>query len=252
MAKNSFSRIEALAKELVEGSFRRLFGSELEPQDLARRIAAAMAASLRSGQLANRYVVAFHPNDYATVMARHPQLADDLAQMVMEIAWQADLTVVEVPMIAFEASMAVPPRRVRVRGEVVDLPDAYQTDAGLTQLLNGDSQAALAADIADQKAYLLVDNRQRFIIQDPVVTIGRRTDNDLVLDSAFVSRRHAQIRFRMGAFVLYDVANRNSTLVNGRVVTEHVLQSGDMISLSDRTLIFEQDGPRPSSPSPSQ
>jgi pSer/pThr/pTyr-binding forkhead associated (FHA) protein len=72
----------------------------------------------------------------------------------------------------------------------------------------------------------------------PLVSIGRRIDNDIVLDSSAVSRHHAQIRWRYGRFVLYDVGGRGSTAVNGQSVTEYVLQAGDVIALSNVSIIY--------------
>ena len=72
----------------------------------------------------------------------------------------------------------------------------------------------------------------------PLTTMGRRTENDVVLDLPSVSRQHAQIRWRLGRFVLYDVSSRGRTLVNGHPISEHVLRPGDVIALSDALLVY--------------
>lgn len=68
--------------------------------------------------------------------------------------------------------------------------------------------------------------------------IGRRMDNDIVIDSPSISRQHAQIRWRQRYFVLYDVSRRGQTAVNGRPAREHILRSGDVIALSDVMLVY--------------
>lgn len=84
------------------------------------------------------------------------------------------------------------------------------------------------------------------------MTIGRRIDNDIVIESPSISRRHAQIRWRYGRFVIYDLGSRGGTKVNGERVTESVLHNGDVISLSQVPLIYgeglsedERERPRP-------
>jgi pSer/pThr/pTyr-binding forkhead associated (FHA) protein len=89
-------------------------------------------------------------------------------------------------------------------------------------------------------------------LERPFLSIGRRTENDLVLDSPTVSRRHAQLRWRYGRFVLYDLSGRpGRTLVNSQPVSEYALQSGDVITLANVKLIYgegdDQHPPRKNS-----
>ena len=82
----------------------------------------------------------------------------------------------------------------------------------------------------------------------PVVTIGRALDNDIVLDDTRISRHHAQLRVRQGNYVLYDTGSSGGTLVNGDVVSEVMLQGGDVISLAGVQIIFGEDSPAPAQP----
>ena len=68
--------------------------------------------------------------------------------------------------------------------------------------------------------------------------IGRRVDNDIVLDLPSISRQHAQIRWRQRYFVLYDVSSHGRTYVNGSQIQEHILRPGDVIALSDLFLVY--------------
>jgi pSer/pThr/pTyr-binding forkhead associated (FHA) protein len=107
-----------------------------------------------------------------------------------------------------------------------------------TQAFGPADQDAALRDLLARDAFLVIGGERTIPIKEPIITIGRRVDNDIVLDSVYVSRRHAQIRWRFGHFVLYDVSNRGRTQVNGEAVSECVLRSGDLIMLSDIVLIF--------------
>jgi hypothetical protein len=78
------------------------------------------------------------------------------------------------------------------------------------------------------------------------VTLGRRPDNDLVVDEASVSRRHALILETSGGFVLRDLNTMNGTFVNrGKMGDdEKKLEHGDRIRLaaSEVTFIFRHEG----------
>jgi pSer/pThr/pTyr-binding forkhead associated (FHA) protein len=95
--------------------------------------------------------------------------------------------------------------------------------------------------------FLIVDGRRHVPLTQPVLTIGRRLDNQIILDDTRVSRVHAQIRQRYGRWVLYDLGSRGGTQVNGEPIVEYVLRPGDVISLAGMTLIYGEDE-RPAEP----
>ncbi len=83
----------------------------------------------------------------------------------------------------------------------------------------------------------------RFAIAKPVVTIGRSKRNDLVLADQWLSRNHAEIRLENGTYYIQDLNSRNGTMVNGVRITDKVaLHAGDVITLGDQTLTFDQEG----------
>src|SRR3989442_2317187 len=64
-----------------------------------------------------------------------------------------------------------------------------------------------------------------------IFTIGRRRTADLCVESADVSRDHAQIAHVDGRFVISDCGSRFGTFVNGEPVTERSIAHGDRIRL---------------------
>jgi serine phosphatase RsbU (regulator of sigma subunit) len=62
-------------------------------------------------------------------------------------------------------------------------------------------------------------------------TIGRRETNDLRLGGSEVSREHAEITNSAGRYLLRDKESRYGTFVNGELVTECELRSGDKVRL---------------------
>lgn len=76
-----------------------------------------------------------------------------------------------------------------------------------------------------------------------VINIGRRPDNDLVIDDARISRVHAQLRALHQHYVVFDLGSSGGTRVNGEPVNQHVLSPGDVISLAGLPLVYGQDLP---------
>ena len=67
-------------------------------------------------------------------------------------------------------------------------------------------------------------------IDKQVLTIGRRSENDLRLVGSDVSRDHAEIALADGNHVLRDRGSRYGTFVNGEQISaERPLRHGDRI-----------------------
>lgn len=96
-----------------------------------------------------------------------------------------------------------------------------------------------------ENAFLIVEGVKVYPLSQTVVNIGRRLDNQLVIDDPRVSRNHAQLRAIKGRFVVFDLNSTGGTFVNGQRASQSVLYPGDVISLAGVTLIFGQDNPPP-------
>lgn len=100
-------------------------------------------------------------------------------------------------------------------------------------------------DNIPDNAFLIVEGVKVHALNEPVVNIGRRLENQLVIDDPRVSRNHAQLRAIKGRFVLFDLNSTGGTFVNGQRTSQTVLYPGDVISLAGVALIFGQDNPPP-------
>lgn len=79
---------------------------------------------------------------------------------------------------------------------------------------------------------------KRFALHDGSVRIGRGAENDIVLLSDSVSRRHACISTRAGAYYITDTRSTNGTYVNDELIEEVPLERGDQIKIGDTIMKF--------------
>ncbi len=83
--------------------------------------------------------------------------------------------------------------------------------------------------------------RDRIIVWDTEdLTVGRAKDNDLTLDDAEVSRRHAIFSRENASFVVKDLNTSNGTFVNGHEVRTHTLDSEDVIKVGEVEMTYYQ------------
>lgn len=88
-------------------------------------------------------------------------------------------------------------------------------------------------------------------LSEASVCIGRHPDCELNLRMDDVSRRHAEMRFQDGKYVLGDLGSTNGTFVGGEPVGEgRVLQPGDHIEVGETSITFCEIGGASAFPPP--
>jgi pSer/pThr/pTyr-binding forkhead associated (FHA) protein len=77
------------------------------------------------------------------------------------------------------------------------------------------------------------------------ITIGRRTDNQVILDGDNISRNHVAIERRQGKYFVCDLGSANGTYLNEERIDDSVeLTEGDRLRIGNYTLavsFHEQD-----------
>lgn len=76
-------------------------------------------------------------------------------------------------------------------------------------------------------------------LDKPRFTIGRKPDNDLVIDDPAVSGHHALIFSEEGAFFIEDLGSTNGTFVNDTKIQKEKLKTSDCIVVGRHVLIYQ-------------
>jgi hypothetical protein len=73
------------------------------------------------------------------------------------------------------------------------------------------------------------------------ISVGRDPSNDIVINDAEVSRKHAQLIFQEGSYIMEDLGSTNGTYINGqRLMGPYQLRHGDLILLGENiSMAFE-------------
>jgi hypothetical protein len=78
----------------------------------------------------------------------------------------------------------------------------------------------------------------RYPITKPAIRLGRKSDNDIVLQNDTVSGYHADIYLNGSQFMISDLDSANQVYVGGRRVEKAFLQDGDIIELGEARFRF--------------
>ena len=79
---------------------------------------------------------------------------------------------------------------------------------------------------------------EHFVPQGERTTIGRSPDCDIFLDDVTVSRKHAVLVHKDGAFFVEDQGSLNGTFLNRRRIESGRLENGDELQIGKYKLSF--------------
>ena len=92
---------------------------------------------------------------------------------------------------------------------------------------------------------------ESFVLDRPVLTIGRDSESDIVINDTSISRRHVEILCRSNGIYVQDLASRNGTRVNDEPLHElHLLEPGDIIYVGSIRLEYTLVEPQRTTPLP--
>ena len=244
---NPLESLERQLEALVERAIPRLLGSRLSTTVIAGQLARTMDDGVRwdergKGFAPDQYALTLHPEDVETLLSQAPELREELARGLSEAARDHGFLLAAEP----EVTLAADPTLARWDVRVVAWHRARPLE--FTQGMPRESRTEPGRVPAG--AFLIIDGGKHFPLDRPVVNIGRRLDNQIILEDPHVSRTHAQLRVREGRFVLFDLGSTSGTQVNGRRSKQHVLRPGDVIAIAGSNMVYGEDpgGPPDSTP----
>lgn len=254
-----FRRIEESLETTFERGFRRASKSQLQPVELARKLAREMdlnkTISVAKVYVPNEYTVFLSAADYEGFRSYEATLVHELEAYLEAHARGSGFSLVTSPtvllttdrdlrsgefgigcrmvdappeaVIGDDAVGAVPTPVVPVPAPVVS-PNPAMAGVSGTQVIS--AADADASGLRPETMTLIVDGT-RTPLTKRVTTLGRSRERDIVIADPNVSREHCEIRHVGYDYFLIDQNSTNGVSVNGRPVTRHALADGDVITM---------------------
>jgi hypothetical protein len=246
---------------LVEGTFGRVFRSEVRPVELARKLAKEMdehrTVSVSRTYVPNEYVIWLSPQDRERYEGVEQSVIDELGAYLLEHARRERLALVSKPQIEFRTDDRLALGEFGIQARLIEphgaggsaspeAPAARPADMGHTMVYSTSTrhQDALqdvgsGAGTGRRRAVVVV-NGKRLLVPPQGALIGRSREADIVIDDSNVSRRHAELSPGGTGWRIQDLGSTNGVRVNGRQVDgPHPLESGDRIELGTVSITFE-------------
>jgi hypothetical protein len=251
--------IEQRLERVFEGVFGRAFRTNVQPVELARKLAKEMdehrSTSVTRVYVPNEYTIYLSPGDREQFEGYENSLVSELEEYLSEHAARENYALLTPPRIMFETDddlgvgefgiatrMAQYGRGADAGEEVPELPAATP---GATMVYKPRTQPTEAASLeelgVEREIAVLTWRGGRSVLDKKRSILGRSRDVDVQIEDPNVSRRHAEIVQEGSVYWLVDLGSTNGTEVNGRRVQRARLDDGSSFTVGETTVTFSTE-----------
>ncbi|MEV4431968.1 DUF3662 and FHA domain-containing protein [Streptomyces sp. NPDC049555] len=263
-------RFEQRLEGLVNGTFAKVFKSEVQPVEIAGALQRecdnnATIWNRDRTVVPNDFIVELSAPDFERLSPYSGQLGDELSGMVHDYAKQQRYTFMGPIKVHLEKADDLDTGLYRVRSRTLAASESQEPHgrppAGRAAGGGYPPQPAGAppmpatpppgvrplprtgpgpsAGAGGQTRRWIEINGTRHQISRPTLVLGRSTEADVRIDDPGVSRRHCEIRVGTPA-TIQDLGSTNGIVVDGQHTTRATLRDGSRIVVGSTTIVYRQ------------
>jgi FHA domain-containing protein len=249
--------LEQKIEALFEGVFGRAFRTNVQPVELARKLAKEMddhrVVSVSRVYVPNEYSVYLSTQDREQFEGYENSLLSELEEYLGEHARRETYALLTPPRVALETDddlalgeFGIATRMVQPRHGARSAEVEEQVESGATMIYKHPApeatEAASPEDLGLERevAVLSWDGRRHEVAKRRVV-IGRSKDADLQVTDPNVSRRHAELRQEGATYWLVDLDSTNGVEVGGKRVKRLKLEDGTRFTIGSTEIAFTRE-----------
>ena len=253
--------IEQKIEALFEGVFGRAFRTNVQPVELARKLAKEMddhrTVSVSRVYVPNEYTVYLSTADHEQFTGYENSLVGELEEYLQEHAKRESYALLTPPRVLLEvdddlelgefgiATRMVQPRAGAKR-KAADEPEG-QVEPGATMIYKPRTPAVpvptedAPPPEVDREVASLAWDGQTMRVEKRRVLLGRSRECDIQVEDPNVSRRHAELRQEGSSYWIVDLDSTNGIEVNGSRVKRAKLESGDTFTVGSTEITFSTE-----------
>jgi hypothetical protein len=250
-------QIEQKIESLFEGAFGRAFRRNVQPVELARKLAKEMddykMVSVSQVYAPNEYVVYLSPSDRDQFESYEPALIKELEQYLTEHSRREGYVLLSKPEITFQTDEDLEVGLFGIANRMIQREAAEreaeaEAEPGATRIYRAapaETEAASAEELGLEEPEpepppTVTVNGKAHELQKASIVIGRSKDCDIRISDPNVSRRHAEIRQEGSTYWIVDLGSTNGIAVNGHALKRAKLDDDDRITLGSTEIVFHR------------
>ncbi len=249
--------IEQKIESLFEGIFGRAFRTNVQPVELARKLAKEMddhrTVSVSRVYVPNEYTVYLSPGDREQFESYEENLRGELQEYLSEHSRREDYALLSPPRVLLETDgdldvgeFGIATRMVQPESRRGAGGPAADVEPGATMIYKPKTPAPTEAVSAQelgmqQELVTLTFDGSRHEVRQRRVVIGRSRECDIQLNDSNASRRHAELRQEGASYWIVDLGSTNGMEVNGKRVKRAKLRDGDTVTIGSTEMTFGRE-----------
>jgi hypothetical protein len=268
-------RFEQRLEGLVNGTFAKVFKSEVQPVEIAGALQRecdnnATIWNRERTVVPNDFIVELSTPDYERLSPYSGQLGDELSGLVRDYAKQQRYTFMGPIKVHLEKAEDLDTGLYRVRSRTLasstsqaagpasaapqggaqggygyppaaapPMPAAPPPGAHQPPSAGPGRAGGAGPGPGAQVRRWIEVNGTRHQISRPTLVLGRSTEADVRIDDPGVSRRHCEIRVGTPS-TIQDLGSTNGIVVDGQHTTRATLRDGSRIVVGNSTIVYRQ------------
>jgi hypothetical protein len=231
---------------LFEGLFGRAFRTNVQPVELARKLAKEMddhrVVSVSRVYVPNEFTVYLCTEDRKQFESYEASLLSELQEYLTEHSRRESYALLSKPTVLMQTDddlevgeFGIATRMASVEGVPGEVP--AQAEPGATMVYRPDDEPE-AEPAPEPSAIALTVDGTRHEVAGSRALLGRSKECDIRISDPNVSRRHAEVRQEGSTYWVVDLDSTNGVLVNGRREKRAKLGDGDKITLGSTDIVF--------------
>jgi hypothetical protein len=247
--------IEQRLERLFEGVFGRAFRTNVQPVELARKLAKEMdenrSTSVTRIYVPNEYTIYLSSADRTQFEGYENSLVSELEEYLAEHAVRENYALLTPPRVLFETDDDLGvgefgiATRMAQHGRSGDDEPGEEIASGATMIYKPRTQPTEAVSLeelgVEREVGVLTWGGRRRILDKNRAVLGRSRDADVQIEDPNVSRRHAEVVQQGSTWWVIDVGSTNGVEVDGRRVQRARLDDGTSFVIGETTVTFSTE-----------
>ena len=247
--------IEQRLERIFEGVFGRAFRTNVQPVELARKLAKEMdenrSTSVTRIYVPNEYTIYLSSSDRKQFEGYENSLVSELEEYLAEHATRENYALLTPPRVLFETDDDLGvgefgiATRMAQHGRSGDEEPAEEVASGATMIYKPRTQPTESVSIeelgVEREVGVLTWAGRRRVLDKNRAVLGRSRDADVQIEDPNVSRRHAEVVQQGSAWWVVDLGSTNGVEVDGRRVQRAKLDDGTSFVIGETTVTFSTE-----------
>jgi hypothetical protein len=245
--------IEQRLERIFEGVFGRAFRTNVQPVELARKLAKEMdenrSTSVTRVYVPNEYTIYLSSADRKQFEGYENQLVSELEEYLAEHATRENYALLTPPSVIFETDEDLGVGEFGIATRMAqhersgDEPE--EVAAGATMIYKPRTQPTESVSIeelgVERTVGVLTWAGRRRILDKNRAVLGRSREVDVQIEDPNVSRRHAEVVQQGSAWWVIDLGSTNGVEVDGKRVQRARLDDGTSFVIGETTVTFSTE-----------